>query len=297
MSKILKNTTTSNIEIFNLGITIFALDQVTITTDEFLLLASEDVVSELTPLINSGDIVVNDGINDLLAEKGIEYIQFPNFAESIRFLSNPEKNNGFLAKDVQEAIEEAKLNSSTFNGFNAGEFLTPRLLYAYNSSGSQLITSSPSTIIINTIDSVSDNNQYLLSSGELEFKYADKCTINYSVTFTNTNGARTNTQSFLEINKGLGFNKILGSDVYTYERTSGNDVQTGSKTIFTDVNIGDIIRIRSQILNGSDNNVQVQGCSFSVVPRRPPSEEPILTIDGSDLTQTEILGEINSGEL
>jgi hypothetical protein len=171
------------------------------------------------------------------------------------------------------------------------------LFFGYNSSGAQLITGSATTINIDTVDSVSDSNQYLLSSGELEFRYSDNCTVTYSVTFTNTNGTRTSTQSFLEINKGAGFNKVLGSDIFTYERNAANGEQTGTKTVFLNVDSGDIIRVRSSILNGSNNNVRIEGCSFSVVPRRPPSEDPILSIDGSDLTQTELLGEIDSGEL
>lgn len=295
MAKILKNTTLTDIESNSLGLTIPASGQVEIVTDEYLLLSSDDVLSELDPLISSGDIVVNDGTNDLDIVDGQAYIRYPDDAVSVLFDNT---SNGFISNDVQTAIEEAKFNGTVFNEFNAGEFLTPRLFFAYNSSGSQLITSSASTISIDTIDtSVTDINQYLLASGELEFRYTDKCTLTYSVTFTNTNGARTSTQSFLEINQGSGFSKVLGSDVFTYERNDSNDVQTGTKTVFLNINTGDIVRIRSQILNGSNNNVQVSGCSFSVVPRRPPSEEPILTIDGSDLTQTEILGELDSGEL
>jgi len=107
MSKILKNTTSSDIELFNLGITIPASNQVTLDTSEYLLLASEDVVVELTTLINSGDIVVNDGVNDLAASEGIVYIEFPDNALGVRFDNS---SNGFTSGETQSAIEEVQDN-------------------------------------------------------------------------------------------------------------------------------------------------------------------------------------------
>lgn len=101
MSKILKNTTITDIELDIAGITVPASGQITVPTETYSELASEDSVTELTPLINSGDIVVNDSISDLPAVEGINYIKYANFAESIRLDSS-----SFISNEVKGALEE-----------------------------------------------------------------------------------------------------------------------------------------------------------------------------------------------
>lgn len=76
MEKILKNTTLSDIEIQSVGITVPASGQITIQVQDYLLLASDDSIAELTPLINSGDIVVNNSVEDLFPIKGINFIKY-----------------------------------------------------------------------------------------------------------------------------------------------------------------------------------------------------------------------------
>lgn len=83
MSKILKNTTGSIIEIDNMGLQIPASDQITINIADYLLLADPQTISDLTTQINSGDIVVNNGVIDLSASQGILYIEYPNSSENI----------------------------------------------------------------------------------------------------------------------------------------------------------------------------------------------------------------------
>lgn len=295
MSKILKNTTSSDIEVFNLGRTIPANDQLNLDTSDFIRLASDDVVSELNTLINSGDIVVNDGTNDLIIEDALEYIKFPDFAKAIRF-DNSE--NGFISDNVKNAIEESKFDGTIFNGIDAGIFRTDRILNAYNATGGQVInSSSPTTIQVDTAGSASDTAVFLISSGEIEFLESGKYNIFYYVAFDNNNNSRTNTQSFLELNTGSGFSKITGSDVFTYERTSNADRQTGSNVVSLDMNSGNIIRIRSQIIQGSNNTTFAESCKIQIIPFDSATEESNFTIDGSNLTETEILGQIDAGEL
>ena len=76
MSKIVKNTTISDIELKEVGITVPASDSYTIVLQDYLLWADTDSISEITPLINSGDIVINDGINDLSAANGIRFLEY-----------------------------------------------------------------------------------------------------------------------------------------------------------------------------------------------------------------------------
>jgi len=100
MSKILKNTTISDIELSTLARTIPASGQITIPVGDYLLLGSEDSITELTPLINSGDIVINDGSNDLSSDEAIEYAQYPDQASNIRFTPT----SSIAEINVQDAI-------------------------------------------------------------------------------------------------------------------------------------------------------------------------------------------------
>ena len=72
MSKIVKNTTGSDIVISDTGVTVLASNQYTIPANDYLLwAASDDVITE----IGSGDIVVNDGSVDLGISDGTDLIK------------------------------------------------------------------------------------------------------------------------------------------------------------------------------------------------------------------------------
>lgn len=108
MAKIIKNTTLSNINL-STGDTILAESQIEIDPANYRLYATAVIDdSSFVALIDSGDLVINDGINDLNATYGKNHLKYPDYAFNQRFLSEPERNNGLLSKNTQEAIEEAK---------------------------------------------------------------------------------------------------------------------------------------------------------------------------------------------
>jgi hypothetical protein len=79
LEKILKNTTGSDIFLEFPGITVPASGQVTINVEEYKDIAAESaLITELTPLINSGDIVVNNGTVDYSAADGIRFLEYPD---------------------------------------------------------------------------------------------------------------------------------------------------------------------------------------------------------------------------
>jgi len=114
MSKTLKNTTGSPIVFKSIALTIPAAGQEIITIEEYLYLGSTASLAEISPLIISGDIVINDGVDDITVANGfslqraIDFLKYPDEAFNIRFAAEPERNNGFVSKNVQEAIEEGK---------------------------------------------------------------------------------------------------------------------------------------------------------------------------------------------
>jgi len=114
MSKILKNTTISDIELDELGVTVPASGQYTLNTEDHSRLGNTDSITEITTHINSGDIVVNDSIDDITVANGftlqeaIDYLKMPTTAFNMRFAAEPERSNGFTKKNTQEAIEESR---------------------------------------------------------------------------------------------------------------------------------------------------------------------------------------------
>lgn len=108
MAKILKNTTGSDINLITAGVTVPASSTYDIQEAEYLIFATDEVVTELTPHFTSGDLVLNDGVADLTATYAAFFIRYPDTAFNVRFLSEPERSNCFTSKTVQEAIEEAR---------------------------------------------------------------------------------------------------------------------------------------------------------------------------------------------
>jgi len=109
MSKILKNSTGSIIEIEELGIIVPASSQITVQTEDYLTLASADCVSELTPFINSGDLVVNNGSSDLAVAEALIFIRSSDDAETI-IAKDP---NSLNEKTVQGQLD--KISDTVFN--------------------------------------------------------------------------------------------------------------------------------------------------------------------------------------
>lgn len=124
--KILKNTTNASIELAQVGYTVPALGQIIIEPGAYYLLANEIGLTpsgQLDTLIANGSIVVNDGVRDLTVAQGIsldravDYLKWPDTAFNIRFLAEPERTNGFVANNIQEAIEEARSSSASKSRF------------------------------------------------------------------------------------------------------------------------------------------------------------------------------------
>ena len=123
--KILKNVTASPIELIQIGMTVPAFGQIIVEPGRYYTIANEIGLSPtgaLDDYILNGQIVVNDGELDLTVANGInldraiDYLKHPDTSFNIRFLSEPERTNNFVAKNVQEAIEEARTGAGTTRG-------------------------------------------------------------------------------------------------------------------------------------------------------------------------------------
>lgn len=220
MAKILKNTTGSIININDIGISIPTASEYIIQNQDYLLLSSS---VDVETLINSGDIVVNDGLSDLSSTIGKEYIKYPDSAKSILF-NNSVSQFSVDPKNVQDAIDAS--------GEKAQVALdTPRytLSLIYNgtvSNGtyigySNLVAGNDTPIIIP------------INSNLGEF------------TFSNANSSPSYRLEFIK-------NSIGNSPFYTVTKSSTKDFV--DNTIDEDFNTGDSLFIRyiDLGLNASD---------------------------------------------
>lgn len=117
MSFIVKNTTNSNIELFNVGVTIIANDELAVDSRERALWQDLDSVAEISPLITSGDLIISDGLNDITnIPEALAFILIGDFAKGVRFLNDADKSNGINSRNVQDAVEEVKSIVTTVEG-------------------------------------------------------------------------------------------------------------------------------------------------------------------------------------
>ena len=110
MSKFLKNTTVTDIDLKNTGDRVEASTTFEIDPTKYIYYAKPEAITELTSYINSGDIIVADNVQDLTVANGVsldralDFLRYPDTAFNGRFLSDPERPNGFISKNIQEAI-------------------------------------------------------------------------------------------------------------------------------------------------------------------------------------------------
>ena len=195
MAKILKNTTGSNIDLSELGLRVPASSQITIQSFDYIKLASDDSVTELTTLINSGDIIVNDGTSDLSASDGIDYIKYPNFAKNIRFTSVTGK---LLEKNIQDALDESAENADT--ALNTPRFTIP-LIYNGTPGNNEFIGYSnlipgDDTPIVVPIDSVLQ--EYTFSNKNSNADYTIELRRNSTTAAVFDTTSKVNTLSFVQ---------------------------------------------------------------------------------------------------
>jgi hypothetical protein len=115
MSKILKNTTGTDIELQIIGRTINASSQLVVDVEDLVILSSPESILEIAPLLNSGDLVVNDGDVDLSPELGLALIQ----GSYVKPAENLVENNR-IKVDVTGTLSDGRVkvsNDDSTTGF------------------------------------------------------------------------------------------------------------------------------------------------------------------------------------
>lgn len=224
MSKILKNITGSAIDLDNLGLTIAASSQITINEEDYLLLGSSQSVSELTTFINSGDIVVNDGVGDLDSVNGLAFIQYPDTAANISFSPTSE----ITETTVQEAI-----GGGVSTALNTPRFSIP-LIYNGTLSNNEFIGYSnllpgDSTPIVVPINCILE--EYTFSNSRDTADYTIELRKNSTTATIFNSISQVNTKTFVQT--GINESFTQGDEIYIkYIDNGTNAVDAGLVLIF-----------------------------------------------------------------
>lgn len=201
-TKIVKNTIGTDIVLKNAGVTLAASSSFTIDTSEYDLWGSPEVYGEVTPYINNGTFVINNGTYDLTIAEALVYLKYDNLSETMLFNN---RSNGFTSITAQGAIEEAKNTVITF----------PRIAMSryYNGVSGNNDWLGPSELLPNTpfivvpfafkIKDISWSNQNTGVDFHIEFRTGSK-TGPIIYTLTVSNGGLFGYVSDLDINLGIG---------------------------------------------------------------------------------------------
>jgi len=201
MAKILKNTTGSIITLDELAVEIPASGQYEVPFQKYLLLSTDDVILELTTLINSGDVVANDGTNDLSpASEAIAFLKYPDSATNIVFTPTTEISEN----TVQEAI-----GAGVSTALNTPRFSIP-LVYNGTLSNNEFIGYSnllpgDVTPIVIPIDCVME--EYTFSNSRSTADYTIELRKNSTTAIVFNTVSKTNTQTFVETGINESFNQ------------------------------------------------------------------------------------------
>lgn len=200
MSKILKNNTGSEVLIDDVGQSIQASGQITISVTDYILYANS---TDVQTLIANATLTVNDGTSDLSAVEGANYIKYPDNANNILFTDT---TSGLTSNTAREAIDEAALNADT-------ALNTPRYTISLQHNGtvsnntffgySNLIPGDDTPIVIPIKSELTEftfSNEKSGADYGLEFrKNSSTASVFYSVSKDNTQFFNDSTisQSFL----------------------------------------------------------------------------------------------------
>ena len=217
MSKILKNTTGSVIDIDTLGLQIPASGQITINPPDYLLLSEADTISELSPQITSGDIVVNDGSGDLSpASEAIAFLQYPDDAANIKFTPTD---------DISENTVQEAIGSGVSTALNTPRFSIP-LIYNGTVSNNEFIGYSnllpgDATPIVIPIDSFLE--EYTFSNNKTTADFTIELRRNGTTATVFNSVSKVNTQQFVE----TGINQVFdqGDNIYVKYIDDGTNAQ------------------------------------------------------------------------
>lgn len=199
-------------------------------------------------------------------------------AENVEFDNS---SNGFVADNVQSAIEEVTSAAFPFTCLDAGELRTSRKYGATDSAGGQTLTST-FDLMFNTAYPGSDLTVVTLSptTGIFTLNSTDTYYVSYDLTLEDASGSQQVILSELQIDTGSGFLPITGSLVNI---SLLNGSQTASRRVLTVLNDGDKVKLNVSQLSGTNTAETVMDASsFSIESIQDGTEFFNLQLDAGD---------------
>lgn len=139
-----------------------------------------------------------------------------------------------------------------------------------STGGTDNVTSTPSTLTLDSTQFISTASKFSVSSGEVTVNMSMRACISFYVGFDDPNGAdRSKGEAFLEksVNSGTNWSLVTGSNTFAYLRNgNNNDSDTAtSGNIIISVNSGDMFRVRVKTQSGALTTSTIANMSgFSV---------------------------------
>ena len=137
----------------------------------------------------------------------------------------------------------------------AQPIVTAILFDAYDTTGGTTVTTSLTTLNVDTERVNTHPAIYVLSSDTVQINQAGTYIFEFRASFDSTTTTRTNARTELqrEPAAGGGFTAITASIAFSYHRTTANgEGTTCCKLILDDVLVGDTFRLQSIVINGTD---------------------------------------------
>jgi len=209
----------------------------------------------------NGDIIPESGVDVAVGRNSLDFPSpvVPLLDVHLRraeFHDSGENSNSGI---VSFHAEKNRLELIPSNS-GAQPIVTAVLFDAYDNTGGSTISSTATTLNIDTERVNTHPEVYALESDVLTINMSGVYEFEYRASFDNSTGTRSSVRTFME-RRGRGsstFAEIPGTRSFSYHRTAaaGED-SSNTKFILEAIAPGESYRVRSQILSGAASLAQV----------------------------------------
>jgi hypothetical protein len=116
----------------------------------------------------------------------------------------------------------------------------------YDAAGGDTISTTFSTINLDTTLTNSDNTLISLSADEVTVTEDGFYEISYQLTARLASGTRSGFNAKLQLDAGSGFNDVAGSQAYHYGRITSETQGTSAATVVLELSAGDVLRLQGR---------------------------------------------------
>ena len=147
----------------------------------------------------------------------------------------------------------------------AQPIVTAVLFDAYEAAGGTTVTTSLTTIGLDTQRINSHTAIFVLSADTVQINQAGTYIFEFRASFDSTTTTRTNARTELQRQiAGGSFAAITGAGAFSYHRTTANGQGTACCKVILEVDLGDTFRLQSIVLAGSNVTQLANATSLTI---------------------------------